>query len=131
MAETGVALVTGGTSGVGHAVARRLAGQGITVYATGRTVERSDTAVDDSGGLVRFRQADSRDGEALQAVIDEVAATGMPITHLVSAGGDPVIGPRPFSELGVAEIRAEMDAMFAARVAPLSVALPYIADGSS
>jgi len=55
------ALVTGGTSGIGRAVAKRLAADGAEVIVTGRDRQRGEEVVDAimaSGGKARFIAAD-------------------------------------------------------------------------
>jgi NAD(P)-dependent dehydrogenase (short-subunit alcohol dehydrogenase family) len=44
-------LVTGSTAGIGFAIARSLASEGVHVYLNGRTQERVDTAVADNVGI--------------------------------------------------------------------------------
>ena len=55
------ALVTGGTSGIGRAVAERLAGQGAEVIISGRDHDRGAevlAAIESAGGKARFIAAD-------------------------------------------------------------------------
>jgi NAD(P)-dependent dehydrogenase (short-subunit alcohol dehydrogenase family) len=54
-------LVTGGTSGIGLAAARRFREEGAHVYITGRRKETLDRAVEEIGGNVTGIQADSAD----------------------------------------------------------------------
>ena len=46
MASARVALVTGGTRGIGAAIVRRLAGEGFAVFLSGRTEESVRSALD-------------------------------------------------------------------------------------
>ncbi|BEU27570.1 glucose 1-dehydrogenase [Paraburkholderia sp. 22B1P] len=66
-----VALVTGGSSGIGLATAKRFASEGATVYITGRKQEALDAAVNSIGGNVKAIQADS----SRLADLDKVYAT--------------------------------------------------------
>jgi NAD(P)-dependent dehydrogenase (short-subunit alcohol dehydrogenase family) len=54
-----VALVTGGSSGIGLATAKRFVAEGATVYITGRRQEALDAAITSIGGNVIAVQADS------------------------------------------------------------------------
>jgi NAD(P)-dependent dehydrogenase (short-subunit alcohol dehydrogenase family) len=56
--ETKVALITGGTSGIGRATANKLAALGIHVIVAGRDTERGQKTVQEirsRGGNRRFR----------------------------------------------------------------------------
>ncbi|CAN5295821.1 SDR family oxidoreductase [soil metagenome] len=68
-----VALVTGGTSGIGKATATALAAMGAEVVVTGRSLERGEKAVEeirrDSGGKVSLMRADL----AVQAEVRRLA----------------------------------------------------------
>jgi NAD(P)-dependent dehydrogenase (short-subunit alcohol dehydrogenase family) len=57
--EGKIALITGGTTGIGLATAKRFVGEGARVIITGRRKEVLDTAVMDLGGQVTGIQADS------------------------------------------------------------------------
>jgi len=67
-----VALVTGGGSGIGAGIARRLAAQGARVTLVGRTKEKLDgvaEAIRAAGGEARVAPADVRDYAALEAAV--------------------------------------------------------------
>ena len=68
------ALVTGATSGIGRAVAERLAGEGAHVIISGRDVARGEqvvAAVASSGGSAQFVQADLAELEQVRRLATE------------------------------------------------------------
>jgi NAD(P)-dependent dehydrogenase (short-subunit alcohol dehydrogenase family) len=65
------ALITGGTSGIGFATARKLAQLGIHVLVVGRNAERGTKAVEEiraAGGKADFISADLRDAASAREV---------------------------------------------------------------
>lgn len=74
--EGGSALITGGTSGLGLAVARRLLAGGAKVVVTGRGEERGRAAVRELGPGAEFVSADVCDEEAMARAVDRAAALG-------------------------------------------------------
>lgn len=77
-----VALVTGSTSGLGKAIAQRLAAEGATVVITGRDADRGAAAADAVGGT--FLPADLNDEAACGALVDAAAAAHGSLTVLVN-----------------------------------------------
>lgn len=63
-------LVTGGTSGIGHAVASAFAAAGASVTVTGTRGSAADYDTDLSG--FGFRQLEMRDADAVDALADEL-----------------------------------------------------------
>ena len=73
--DRNVCLVTGGTSGIGRAVAVQLAQQGATVLLTGRDRARGEAAVTEirgQGGSAEFLPADFASLASVRALADEV-----------------------------------------------------------
>lgn len=73
-----VALVTGAGSGIGKAVAERLAAFQISVGALGRTapeIERTVTTIRSRGGYALALEADVADEGQMRAAIDKLIAT--------------------------------------------------------
>ena len=72
-----VAIVTGATSGLGAAAARRMAEEGATVLVTGRNEERGAAVVEsvaEAGGAARFQPLDVTDEAGWQATVDGAMA---------------------------------------------------------
>ena len=67
-----VALVTGGTSGLGAATARALVREGAKVVVWGRNAEKGASLAEELGSGALFRQVDVTDAYAVAAGIDEV-----------------------------------------------------------
>jgi NAD(P)-dependent dehydrogenase (short-subunit alcohol dehydrogenase family) len=66
-------LVTGGSSGIGAAIAQVFASNGDLVVATGATKEEVERAqVQSESTAISFQELDVRDGIAVQACIDEI-----------------------------------------------------------
>jgi len=72
--EGKVALITGGTSGIGSATAVRLSGEGAVVAITGRNAERGEQVVQDiveNGGEALFIRSDVRYAEDCRQAVDQ------------------------------------------------------------
>src|SRR5918996_2189053 len=107
--EGQTALVTGATSGIGRAIALRLARDGAEVVVHGRDAERGKNVVDAitaEGGRARFVAADVGDAAAVTRLAEEAGDVDI----LVNNAGFSWFGP-------TADLDAEtFDAMFASNV---------------
>lgn len=73
--STPIALVTGGTSGIGKATAKILAAKGATVILSGRRAAEGAQVVEEihaAGGNSRFVRCDVRDETAIQTMIEGI-----------------------------------------------------------
>lgn len=99
-----VAIVTGGGSGVGRAVAQRWAAAGGTAVVLGRTRETLDATVDlieGEGGSAEAVACDVRDAQAVEAAIDDVAQRHGRLDALVNnAAGNFVVPSEDLSPNG-------------------------------
>lgn len=89
--ENKVALVTGGASGIGRAIAVGLAHAGATVAVTDVNQQSAKETVAGIGGRSTAHEADLSDPAAILALRDEVLAThGLPDIIINAAGFDRV-----------------------------------------
>jgi NAD(P)-dependent dehydrogenase (short-subunit alcohol dehydrogenase family) len=77
--DTSIALITGGTSGIGRATANKLAQLGIHVLVVGRNAERGEKAVAEirgAGGKADFISSDLRDAPSARKVATRALELG-------------------------------------------------------
>src|ERR1700736_751443 len=77
--NTSTALITGGTSGIGLATAKKLAQLGIHVLVVGRSAERGKKAVDEiraTGGKADFISSDLRGADSAREVARKAIELG-------------------------------------------------------
>ncbi|SNR56216.1 SDR family NAD(P)-dependent oxidoreductase [Halorubrum vacuolatum] len=85
-----VAVVTGGTSGIGRLLARDLAADGMTVAVVGRSEARGTKLVAEADGLpgtIRFHRTDLAMQAAVRSLAEELSATYDRIDALVHNAG--------------------------------------------
>ncbi|MEO9323606.1 SDR family oxidoreductase [Nocardioides sp. C4-1] len=95
--NTRTAIVTGGSRGIGRAVATRLAADGLAVvvgYAGNRAdAESAVTEIEAAGGTATAVQADVADEHAVAALFDAADALGGGVDVVVHAAGRMVLSP--------------------------------------
>ncbi|RDH77469.1 SDR family NAD(P)-dependent oxidoreductase [Mycolicibacterium moriokaense] len=85
-----VALVTGGTSGIGLAAAERLAQEGAHVFITGRSKQRLDEAVDRIGSSATGVVSDVSNFADIDVIVDAIQAhgRGLDVVFTNAGGGE-------------------------------------------
>jgi NAD(P)-dependent dehydrogenase (short-subunit alcohol dehydrogenase family) len=106
-----VALITGGTGGIGAATVRRFVAEGAWVVASGRSRERGAELVKELGDRVRFIAADVTRAEQIDALIDETVAWRGRLDVLFNNAGETQ-APASLLALDPATLRTETDTLF-------------------
>jgi 2-hydroxycyclohexanecarboxyl-CoA dehydrogenase len=127
-------LVTGGTSGVGLAIARLLAQRGATVGVSGRNRERGEKAVAElqmqCDGCF-YVQANSADAASAAGSVAQAAARMGGLDLLVSSGAEGNVGPTPFADLTPEQIITNFETRLLARIFPVHAAIPALRRSNS
>ena len=104
------AVVTGGSRGIGLAVARGLVAEGARVAVVARHEERLRAAAAELGPEVLAVPADTTDDTAVRAMVEEVVGAWGGVDVLVNAAAQPAGGPVPaLADLTDAEVQADFD----------------------
>ncbi len=126
-----VALITGGSRGIGAAIAKRLAADGATVaitYAKDSTSAATVVkAIEANGGKAIAIQADSVDAEAIKAAVEKAVATLGRLDVLVNNAGTAI--PKKFEEATLEELDRVIDINIRGTFVTTQAALKHMNDG--
>ena len=126
-----VALVTGGSRGIGAAIAKRLAADGASVaitYTKGADAAESVVKeIESAGGKAIAIQADAADTEAVTAAVEKTVATFGRLDVLVNNAGTAI--PKRFEETTLEEVDRMININFRGLMVATQAALKHIQNG--
>jgi 3-oxoacyl-[acyl-carrier protein] reductase len=126
-----VALVTGGSRGIGAAIAKRLAADGANVaitYTKGADAAASVVKeIERSGRKAIAIQADATDAKAVEAAVEKVVATFGRLDILVNNAGTAI--PKTFEETTLEEMDRVLDINIRGVFVATQAALKHMHDG--
>ncbi|MBQ0903421.1 SDR family oxidoreductase [Micromonospora sp. U21] len=124
-----IALVTGGTAGIGLAAARRFAAEGAYVFVTGRGKEQLDEAVTSIGANATGVASDVSDLDDLDRVMQEIQARGAGLDVVfTNAGGGEFL---PLGSITVEHFASTFDRNVRGTLFTVQKALPLLNEGAS
>jgi NAD(P)-dependent dehydrogenase (short-subunit alcohol dehydrogenase family) len=127
--EGRVALVTGGTTGLGFGAAQRLIEQGAFVYITGRRQTELDRAAEKLGASATAIQADVTSKSDMQRVAETIkAAHGQLDILFANAGGGRAT---PIENLTEEQIDSELNINVKGVVLTMQSVMGILRDGAS
>lgn len=122
-------MVTGGSTGIGLAIAKRFAEEGATVYITGRRQGELDAAVASIGAGAHGVRVDSADVAQLEALFARVGKEHGALHVLVAnAGGGSLM---PLGEITAAHFDDTFSRNVKGTLFTVQSALPLLGKGSS
>jgi 3-oxoacyl-[acyl-carrier protein] reductase len=126
-----VALVTGGSRGIGAAIAKRLAADGATVAITYAKDANAASAVvktiETGGGKALAIQADAVDAEAVKDAVEKAVASLGRLDVLVNNAGTAI--PKKFEETTLEELNRVIDINIRGVFVTTQAALKHMNDG--
>lgn len=124
-----VAVVTGASTGIGLAIAKRFVSEGAKVYITGRRQAELDAAVQAIGGDVESARVDSANLEQVQALFDGIKQKHGKLDVLVAnAGGGSLM---PLGQITEEHFDDTFSRNVKGTLFTVQAALPLLGQGSS
>jgi 3-oxoacyl-[acyl-carrier protein] reductase len=125
-----VALVTGGSRGIGAAIAKRLAADGARVAITytkgAEAAQEIVKEIEAAGGKATAIQADAADADAVIAAVEKTVATFGRLDVLVNNAGTGF--PKPFEEATLEELDRVIDVNIRGVFVATKAALKHMKD---
>jgi len=126
-----VALITGGSRGIGAAIAKRLAADGANVAITyakdAGAASAVVTAIERGGGKAVAIQADAADPDAVTDAVEQAVATFGRLDVLVNNAGTAI--PKTFEETTLAEMDRVIDINVRGTLVATHAALKHMKSG--
>jgi 3-oxoacyl-[acyl-carrier protein] reductase len=130
--EGKIAIITGGSRGIGAAIAKRLAADGANVaitYTKGADAAASVVKeIERVGRKAIAIQADAADAEAVKAAVEKTVATFGRLDVLVNNAGTAI--PKTFEETTLEEMDRVIDINLRGTFVATQAALKHMKDGS-
>ncbi|MDC0069623.1 SDR family oxidoreductase [Gammaproteobacteria bacterium] len=119
-----VALITGGTSGIGEATARLFCDEGASLVVAGRSVEKGQKLAEELGESARYVECDVMNEADIEHAVGVTASSFGGIDILFNNAGGPTRGE--VDEVNEEEIHYAMQLLFSSVVLGMKYAIPLM-----
>ncbi len=119
-----IALITGGTSGIGEATARLFVEEGASVVIAGRSVEKGTRLADELGERARYVEADVMSETDIEKAVNFTVESFGGLDILFNNAGGPTQGE--VDDVDEASIHYAMQLLFTSVVLGMKHAIPHL-----